>query len=144
MKRNDSFLTQRIIIVFLGLTILAFSQKSERDPRLVGRWMFLYHLDSAGEVIKDEFYGKNYVQTYYSDGKFIQDPQMFRDADKRHGINAPFDYSAIPVFEWKTTKNELLTLIANMGTIQNRYGFAGDTLIIGYSNGHTEHLVKVK
>jgi hypothetical protein len=106
--------------------------------------MFLYHLDPTGEVIKDEFYGKNYVQTYYSDGKFIQDPQMFRDADRRHGIKTPFDYSAIPVFEWKTTNNENLTLTHAMGTVQSRYGFAGDTLIIGYSNGHTQHLVKVK
>lgn len=132
-------LTAQILIFFLF-----FFQKVERDPRLVGRWMFLYHLDPNGEVIKDEFFGKNYVQTYYSDGKFIQDPQMFRDADRRHGIKTPFDYSAIPVFEWKTTNNENLTLTHAMGTVQSRYGFAGDTLIIGYSNGHTQHLVKVK
>lgn len=132
-------LTAQILIFFLF-----FFQKVERDPRLVGRWMFLYHLDPNGEVIKDEFFGKNYVQTYYSDGKFIQDPQMFRDTDRRHGIKTPFDYSAIPVFEWKTTNNENLTLTHAMGTVQSRYGFAGDTLIIGYSNGHTQHLVKVK
>jgi hypothetical protein len=133
------------VLSFLNFTLLAiFIQKSDSDPRLVGRWRFLYHLDPTGEVIKDEFYGKNYVQTYYSDGKFIQDPQMFRDADRRHGIKTPFDYSDIPVLEWKTTNNQLLTLMHAMGTQGSRYGFAGDTLIIGYPNGHTSHHLRVK
>jgi hypothetical protein len=134
----------RISILLILLLFSAFSQKAERDPRLVGKWMFLYDLDPNGEVVKNEFYGKKYVTTYHGDGRMVHDPQMFRDADRRHGIKTPFDYSDIPILEWKTTNNETLTLTHAMGTLQNRYGFAGDTLIIGTSKGYTAYHLRVK
>ena len=93
---------------------------------------------------KMSFTVKKYVTTYHGDGRMVHDPQMFRDADRRHGIKTPFDYSDIPILEWKTTNNETLTLTHAMGTLQNRYGFARDTLIIGSSKGYTAHYLKVK
>jgi hypothetical protein len=134
----------RISILLILILFGSFSQKVERDPRLVGRWMHLYDLNPSGEVVKDEFYGKNYVKTYYRDGRMVYDAQMFRDADKRNGIKAPFDYADIPVLEWKTTNNQLLTLMHALGTQESRYGFAGDTLIHGYPTGYTSHHVRVK
>lgn len=73
----------RIILVFLSVVILAFSQKAERDTRLVGRWMMLFTKDASGEIVKNEFYGKNYVETFTKNGKLILDPQFLRDVMKR-------------------------------------------------------------
>ena len=124
--------------------ILAFSQKVERDSRLVGKWKMLFSLDPNGEVVKDEFYGKNYVETFTKEGKWIPDPQFFRDDAKRFGESAPIDYSAIPSFQWRTFDDQTLEMITSEGSRQNRYGFMGDTLIIGSSNGHSRYLLKLK
>ena len=134
----------RIFLVFLSVVILAFSQKAERDPRLVGKWTMLYSKDANGEIEKDEFYGKKYVETYSKEGKLIFDPQFFKDDLKRSGISEPLDYSLIPNFYWKTINNETLEIITNEGSRQNRYGFSGDTLIFGYSDGHTRYLLRKK
>jgi hypothetical protein len=134
----------RILIVILSITILAFSQKAERDSRLVGKWMILFSKDANGEIIKDEFYGKHYVETYTKDGKLILDPQFLRDDLKRNGISEPLDYSLIPTFSWKTINNETIEIITSEGSRQNRYGFSGDTLIFGNSNGHVRYLLKRK
>ncbi|WP_026952742.1 hypothetical protein [Algoriphagus mannitolivorans] len=48
---------------------LFFIQNAERDPRLVGKWTILFSKDGNGDTIKDEFYGKSYVETYTKDGK---------------------------------------------------------------------------
>jgi hypothetical protein len=134
----------RITLIFLTVSILAFSQKAERDSRLVGKWTMLYSKDANGETIKDEFFGKGYVETYAKNGKFILDPQFLRDDLKRNGITEPLDYSLIPTFYWKTINNETLEIITSEGARQNRYGFLGDTLIFGYSNGHTRYLLRMK
>jgi hypothetical protein len=144
MKRNDGFFTQRIILVFLSLMILAFSQKAERDPRLVGKWTILYSKDANGEIIQDEFYGKRYVETYTKEGRLILDPQYLRDDLKRNGVTEALDYSLIPTFSWKTMNNETIEIITSEGSSQNRYGFLGDTLIFGSGNGHTRYLLKRK
>ena len=102
----------------------------------------LYSKDANGEIIKDEFYGKNYVETYTKNGKLILDPQFLRDDLKRNGITEPLDYSLIPTLSWKSINNETFELITSQGTRQNRYGFSGDTLIFGYSNGSTRYLLK--
>ncbi|MFN3999344.1 hypothetical protein [Algoriphagus sp.] len=73
----------RIVLVLLSVFILAFSQKAERDPLLVGRWMMLFTKDASGEIVKDEFYGKKYIESYTKDGKYILDPQFLRDVMKR-------------------------------------------------------------
>ena len=134
----------QILIAFLSLACLAFFQKAERDPRLVGKWSILYSKDGNGEIVKDEFYGKGYVETYTKDGKLILDPQFLRDDLKRNGISEPLDYSLIPTFSWKTWNNETIEIITSEGSRQNRYGFSGDTLIFGYSNGTTRYLLKRK
>ncbi|MBN3582663.1 hypothetical protein JYB64_09740 [Algoriphagus aestuarii] len=131
-------------VIFLTMAILAFSQKAERDPRLVGKWTMLYSKDANGEIEKDEFYGKRYVETYTKNGRFILDPQFLKDDLKRNGISEPLDYSLIPTFYWKTVNNETLEVITNEGSRQNRYGFSGDTLIFGYSNGVTRYLLRMK
>lgn len=134
----------RIVLVFLSVLILAFFQKAERDPRLVGRWMMLFTKDSNGEIIKDEFYGKKYIETYTKEGKYILDPQFLRDDLKSRGIKEPLDYSLIPTLNWKTINNEILIIDTNQGSQQVRYGFSGDTLLLGNSNGNTRFLLKRK
>lgn len=91
----------RIALILQSVFILVFSQKAERDPRLVGKWMMLFTRDSNGEIIKDEFYGKKYIETYTKDGRWVPDPQIFRDDARKHGIEAPIDYAAIPTFQGK-------------------------------------------
>ena len=104
----------------------------------------LYSMDANGEIEKDEFYGKRYVETYTKGGKLILDPQYLKDDLKRNGISEPLDYSLIPNFYWKTINDETLEIITNEGSRQNRYGFLGDTLIFGYSNGVTRYLLRMK
>jgi hypothetical protein len=134
----------RISIFLILLLFSAFSQKAERDPRLVGKWMMLFSKDANGEIRKDEFYGKRYVETYTKDGRLVLDPQFLRDDLKRNGITDPLDYSLIPTFSWKTVNNETIEISTSEGNRQNRYGFSGDTLIFGYSNGNTSYLLRVK
>lgn len=134
----------RIVPIFLYVISLAFSQKAERDPRLVGKWMMLFTKDANEEIIKDEFYGKSYVETYTKDGRLILDPQFLRDNLKRNGITEPLDYSLIPTFYWKTTENKIIEIITSEESRQNRYGFSGDTLVFGYSNGTIRYLLKRK
>lgn len=134
----------RYYLLVLLVCSAAFIQKAERDPRLVGKWTMLYSKDENGEIVKDEFYGKSYIETFTRDGKWIIDPQFFRDDAKRLGINAPIDYSAIPTFQWKTIDNQILEMNTSEGSRTNRYGFSGDTLIFDYPNGNTRYLLKRK
>jgi hypothetical protein len=106
--------------------------------------MMLFSKDANGEIRKDEFYGKRYVETYTKDGRLVLDPQFLRDDLKRNGITDPLDYSLIPTFSWKTVNNETIEISTSEGNRQNRYGFSGDTLIFGYSNGNTSYLLRVK
>jgi hypothetical protein len=119
-------------------------QKKELDPRLVGRWEMLFSKDVNGAIIKDDFYGKRYKETYTKDGKLILDPQFLRDDMKSRGINEPLDYGSIPTLNWKSIDNEILETESDYGSQQARYGFAGDTLILGYPNGNTRYLLKRK
>ncbi|SEF79623.1 hypothetical protein [Algoriphagus boritolerans] len=63
---------------------------------------------------------------------------------KRNGINEPLDYSMIPILNWKTINNEILIIDTSQGSQQVRYGFSGDTLLLGYSNGNSRFLLKRK
>lgn len=134
----------RFFLLLLLITSAALIQKAERDPRLVGKWTILFSKDGNGDIIKDEFYGKSYVETFTKDGKWIIDPQFFRDDAKRLGINASIDYSAIPTFQWKTKDSQILEMNTSEGSQTIRYGFSGDTLIFGYPNAHTRYLLKRK
>ena len=136
----------RISILLILILFGSFSQKVERDPRLVGRWMMLFSLDATGEVIKDEFYQKKYVEEYTQSGKLILDPNFLRDDMEARGIKlTALDYAAIPTFDWTTIDNNTLQLDnGELGIRSNRYGFLGDTLIFGYSNGNRRYLLRVK
>ena len=136
----------RISILLILILFGSFSQKVERDPRLVGRWMMLFSLDTTGEVIKDEFYQKKYVEEYTQSGKLILDPNFLRDDMEARGIKlTALDYAAIPTLDWTTIDNNTLQLdYGGLGIRSNRYGFLGDTLIFGYSNGNTRYLLRVK
>ncbi|MBC6368127.1 hypothetical protein [Algoriphagus sp. AK58] len=131
-------------VPFSLLFFLFIIQKAERDPRLVGKWTMLFSKDANGEIIQDEFYAKSYVETYTKEGKLILDPQYLRDDLKRNGITEPLDYSLIPSFSWKTFNSETIEITTSEGSSQNRYGFSGDTLIFGYSNGHLRYLLRRK
>lgn len=90
----------RISILLILILFGYFSQKVERDPRLVGRWMMLFSLDTTGEVIKDEFYQKKYVEEYTQSGKLILDPNFLMDDMEARGIKlTALDYAAIPSFD---------------------------------------------
>ena len=106
----------------------------------------LFSLDATGEVIKDEFYQKKYVEEYTQSGKLILDPNFLRDDMEARGIKlTALDYAAIPTFDWTTIDNNTLQLdYGGQGIRSNRYGFLGDTLIFGYSNGNTRYLLRVK
>ncbi|OOG68752.1 hypothetical protein B0E43_22000 [Algoriphagus sp. A40] len=111
---------------------------------MVGKWVILFSKDANGEIIKDEFYGESYLETYTKDGKLILDAQFLRDDLKRNGITEPLEFSLIPTFSWKTMNNETIEIFASEDSRQNRYGFSGDTLIFGYSNGYMRYLLKRK
>jgi len=104
----------------------------------------LFSKDANGKIVKDDFYCKRYVETYTKDGRWLPDPQFFRDDIKKHGITEPLDYATIPTFQWRTINNEILEMDTDQGSKQNRYGFSGDTLIFGYPNGNTRYLLKQK
>jgi len=106
--------------------------------------MMLYTKDASGLVVKDEFFGKKYLETYTKDGRLLLNPQFFRDDIKKQGINAPLDYAAIPALGWKTYNNETLEIETAQGNQQVRFGFSGDTLLLGYASGNTRYLLKRK
>ena len=54
----------RLLVVFISVAIFLTTQKRELDPRLIGRWMMLYTKDVFGAIVKDEFFGKKYMDTY--------------------------------------------------------------------------------
>jgi len=60
------------------------------------------------------------------------------------GINEPLDYALIPAFSWQTIDEGIIEISTSQGNQQIRYGFSGDTLVFGYPNGHTKHLLKRK
>lgn len=115
-----------------------------RDNRIVGKYTTLFSKDANGEIVKDEFYGKKYMETFTRDGRLILDPQFFRDDLKRNGIAETLDYSMIPTFEWKTVNDEVLIIITGQGNQEVRYRFASDTLLLGYPNGHTRYMIRRK
>lgn len=97
-----------------------------------------------GDIIKDDFYKKGYVDTFLKNGQHLIDPNYLRDDLRRNGIKEPLDYSLIPTFSWKTLNDQILEISGNGETQQIRYRFLGDTLLLGYSNGNTKYLLKRK
>ncbi len=134
----------RNLIVLIFIVFGAFIQKAERDTRLVGQWVTLYSTDGTGEIQKDMLSGKNYVETFTKNGKYILDPQFLSDDMKSRGIKEPLDYASIPTFSWKTENNEVLIIDSGLGSQKIRNGFSGDTLLKGYPNGHIRYLLKRK
>jgi hypothetical protein len=106
--------------------------------------MILFSKDSSGKVLNDGFAGKNYVEVFAKNGTYSIDPNFLRDEAKKNGINEPIDFSAIPSFSWKTLNDETLIIETGLGSQQIRYGFADDTLLMGYPNGHVRYLLKRK
>ncbi len=102
----------------------------------------MFFTDAEGNILDNGFAGKNYVDVFNENGTFSIDPNIFRDEMKKHGISGTVDYSAIPVFTWKTHNNQVLIIDTNMGSQQIRYGFSGDTLLLGYPNGNIRYLFK--
>jgi hypothetical protein len=128
----------------LSFLVLSFSQKPELDPRLVGRWKDLFDYDGSGNLLKNEFSGKNYITTYSKDGRLLLDPNYLRDDMKKHGIKESLDYGAIPSFNWKTKNNEILELITPYGNVETFYRLSSDTLILISKNGELTYQLRVK
>lgn len=133
-------------IIYFNLIIISLIVQSyEHDPRLFGKWIFLYSMNSNGEILRDEFFGKRYIEEYTKDGRLILDPQFLLDDMKRRGEITSLDYTSIPTFEWMTVNNNTIKInYGELGIKENRYGFLGDTLIFGYPNGHTRYLLRRK
>jgi hypothetical protein len=136
-------LTKYTFLIIIS-TILSFTQKKDLDQRLVGKWANLHAKDQDGEIIKDEFYGKKYIDTFLKNGQYLIDPNFLRDDMKRNGIKEPLDYSLIPALSWTTYENQTLEIASSEGSQKIRYNFLGDTLILGYQNGNTRYLLKSK
>lgn len=143
MKLTNIFKTILFGVVLLYSGLIR-SQSLMQDNPLFGKYTILFSKDANGEIIKDEFYGKKYMETFTRDGRVILDPQFFRDDLKRNGITEPLDYSLIPSVEWKTISDEVLIIITGQGNQEVRYSFAGDTLLLGYPNGHTKYMLRRK
>lgn len=136
-------LTKYTFLIIIS-TILSFTQKKDLDQRLVGKWVNLHAKDPDGKIIKDEFYGKKYIDTFLKNGQYLIDPNFLRDDMKRNGIKEPLDYSLIPSFSWKTYDNQILEIETSEGFQKIRYNFLGDTLVLGYQNGNARYLLKIK
>jgi hypothetical protein len=134
----------KIKFIICLFAFLSFSQKRDLDQRLLGKWMNLYAKDANGEIIKDDFYKKKYIDTFLKNGQYSIDPNFLRDDLKRNGIKEPLDYSLMPVFSWKTFDNQILEISGSDGSQKIRYNFSGDTLILGYQSGNTKYLLKRK
>jgi len=143
MKDKITFLVL-ILSIFLSLNNNCFPQKKELDLRIVGKWELLFSKDLEGKVVKNEFSGKGYVETFTKSGQFMIDPNYLRDDMKRNGINEPLDYASIPSFFWQTIDVGIIEISSSQGNQQVRYGFSGDTLVLGYPNGNTKYLLKRK
>lgn len=104
----------------------------------------LFSKDAAGKVLKDDFAGRGYIDTFAKNGTYIVDPNYLRDDMKRHGIKEPLDYSLIPTYSWKTVNNEIVVIESDQGTQHIRYNFSGDTLLMGFTDGNTRYLLKRK
>jgi hypothetical protein len=103
----------------------------------------LDHKDGEGNVIKDEFFGKNYLQKITKFGQIIYDPRFLQDDLKRNGISEPLDYTLIPSFNWKTNNNEELIIDGGSEILRKKYLFSGDTLITVSERGFLEYLLKI-
>jgi len=139
MKINLFLITS---LFFISNITVCLSQKTKLDSELIGRWEHLYSIDTEGNKIKDDFSGKGYIHTFTKNGTYFIDPNFFRDDYKRHGINEPLDYSALPVFRWKIISESVLEINFDIGVEQMRYGFSGDTLLTGEPNGAITYLLK--
>jgi hypothetical protein len=143
MKTN-TLISRTFFILILSLIAFSFSQKSELDPRVVGRWNHIADKDFSGNRLKNDFSGKNYINTFTKNGKYLGDPNYLRDDMKKHGINEPLDYNTLPSFDWKTKNNEILELITPYGNIESHYRFSADTLIMVFKTGNQSYFLKVK
>lgn len=139
IKTNFFLITS---LFFISHITICLSQKAKLDSEIIGRWERLYSIDTEGNKIKDDFSGRGYIETFTKNGTYLLDPNFLRDDMKRHGINEPLDYSALPVFRWKCISESVLEINYNINVQQLRYGFSGDTLLMGYPNGDITYLLK--
>lgn len=143
MKNTNGILHLLFIMLLLQESI-SFAQSRELDERIFGRWTILFFKDAEGKILNNGFAGKNYIDTFFKNGTYSIDPNIFRDEAKKAGIKEPIDYLAIPTFKWKTTSDQTLIIETGEGSQLIKYGFVGDTLIFGYPNGHTRYLLRRK
>lgn len=129
---------------FIFFSNFCYAQKSVFDERVVGKWEILFSENAEGIEIKDEFTRKGYINTYTKDGMLLLDFNYFKDDMKRHGIKEPLDYASIPSLSWKSIRENVMEIYTGQGNQVIRYGFSGDTLLLGYPNGNIQYLLKRK
>lgn len=75
MKLTNIFKTILFGVVLLYSGLIR-SQSLMQDNPLVGKYTILFSKDANGEIIKDEFYGKKYMETFTRDGRVISHVQV--------------------------------------------------------------------
>lgn len=142
------YINFKVKIALFGIILLLSesvkSQSQALDSRVVGRWVVLFSKDANGKVLNDGFVGKNYTEIFAKNGTYIIDPNFLRNEAKGNGILESIDFLSIPSFSWKTLNDETLIIETGQGSQLIRYGFSGDSLLLGYPNGHTRYLLKRK
>lgn len=105
------------------------------DANLIGDWQLIGSYGADGNLIKDEFSNKKYVTTFLKDGTYHEDPRLFWDFDKQHGLTDRFRPTDIPKGNWRTNNNEILKRSMGAYDFENEYKVANDTLRIFSTNG---------
>jgi hypothetical protein len=112
------------------------------DPDLIGQWIYHHLVDPNGEIYKDEFSGKGYVETFLENGKWIFDPRAIQDQLRSAGIK-DFSYEDLPQMKWRT-KNKTLIIESVESTSESTYFIRNDSLFKTSKQGYTTVLVRKK
>ena len=124
--------------------IKSSSIKVEIDERLIGTWIEKQSFNLDGSLNKAlDNSSKNYKVGYTKDGRYIPDPRLFRDLDRKGGVE--FKYTDIPTFYFSTISNKTLNIKIppSNASGQVTYEIFGDSLII-YERMHKTVFLREK
>jgi hypothetical protein len=110
------------------------------DPDLIGQWIYHHLVDPNGEIYKDEFSGKGYVETFLENGKWIFDPRAIQDQLRSAGIK-DFSYEDLPQMKWRTENKNLIVESAESNN-KSTYLIRNDSLFKTSKQGYTSVLVR--
>jgi hypothetical protein len=115
--------------------VVAVDREVNLDPNLIGEWRLIGSFDIEENPIKDEFFNKNYIETFLKDGTCHLDPRYFFDLDKKNGRPDLFRPGDIPLGTWSTSDNQTLKRLMGAYSIEHIYKISNDTLRVFSPNG---------